>query len=502
MADISKINLGGVEYDIRDQKLKEDVEKKVDKTYVDDEAERVVSYAEEVADNAEKAAKKYADENKVAKVDGKQLSTEDFTTTLKQKLDGLTNYDDADVRSAITELQNNLDAIVNGDATSAIDSIQEILAFLSTITDTQTLAGIVADLKQYVDDKVASGGGGITEEKEVYIGEEAPTDDGAKLWIDTDDESGESGGGSSGESVTIEVDDTLSLESTNPVQNKVVTEALEGKSNKRFIYFGDSEEELNYNLETLSLLEGENAPDIYVAEGMMFQFSVNANEQPCFISVSMWSLYLQYLPGMSINDIYITIGSTGLAEMHTPDYTALGNPISVPSGEILNGMGSDWVNLVIENGEADWSPLPLKSIMNSNDSGSSWILPNTIKVVKESGVATGVDFYYYEAGGKGGIIRFGLDGKIQDFFVIPIAIDSTDDSTSSSVIAERKLAYSLGAEIDGCTTLKKVQSSGTHEGSGITMLCYDYTILDGTSLKVWRLWEDGYFELKSTTSLV
>ena len=196
MADISKINLGGVEYDIRDQKLKEDVEKKADKTYVDEETERVVGYAEEVADNAEKAAKKYADDNKVAKVDGKQLSTEDFTTTLKQKLEGLTNYDDADVRSAITKLQNDLDAIVNGDATSAIDSIQEILAFLSTIADTQTLAGIVADLKQYVDDKVASGGG-ISEETEVYIGEEAPTDDGAKLWVDTDDESGETGGGGS-----------------------------------------------------------------------------------------------------------------------------------------------------------------------------------------------------------------------------------------------------------------------------------------------------------------
>ena len=135
-------------------------------------------------DDAETAAKQYADDNKVAKVEGKQLSTEDFTTELKQKLDGLTNYDDADVRLAITALQNNLDAIVNGDATSAIDSIQEILAFLSTITDTQTLAGIVADLKQYVDDKVASGGGGITEETEVYIGEEEPTDDGAKLWID------------------------------------------------------------------------------------------------------------------------------------------------------------------------------------------------------------------------------------------------------------------------------------------------------------------------------
>lgn len=124
--------------------------------YTDVKAEEGKAYT----DNAENAAKKYADDNKVAKVEGKQLSTEDFTTVLKQKLDGLINYDDTYVRSAITELQNDLDAIVNGDATSAIDSIQEILAFLSTITDTQTLAGIVEDLKQYVDDKVASGGGG------------------------------------------------------------------------------------------------------------------------------------------------------------------------------------------------------------------------------------------------------------------------------------------------------------------------------------------------------
>ena len=333
----------------------------------------------------------------------------------------------------------------------------------SEMSDTSTNAVSNKVIKEYVDNAVANSGGG---------------------------------GGS------IAVDDALSLESTNPVQNKVLTEALEGKVNKRFIYFGDSEEELNYNLETLSLLGSADAAELYTAEGMVFQFSVDANEQPCFISVSMWGLYLNYVPGISINDIYITIGSTGLVEMHTPDYTALGNPISVPSGEILNGMGSDWVNLVIENGEADWSPLPLKSIMNSNDSGSSWILPNTIKVVKESGVATGVDFYYYEAGGKGGIIRFGLDGNIQDFFLVPIAINSTDDSTSSSVIAQRKLAYNLGAEIDGCTTLKKVVSSGYHEGSGTALNCYEYTILDGTSLKVWRLWQDGYLALKSTTSLI
>ena len=322
------------------------VQNKVIKKYVDDEVEDAKAYSEEMADNAETAAKQYADDNKVAKVEGKQLSTEDFTTAFKQKLEGLTNYDDADVRSAIEELQNSLDAIVNGDATSAIDSIQEILAFLSTITDTQTLAGIVSDLKQYVDDEVESvsplyvnigmafpnetatgtlqdleisfsdilsaaegkrdiwivvsdgtayqclvtylsensggiairaykhevnganfstiaiafvdgsvpvwhsnhiefqeklvsgeniatvngqslleggniviegGSGGITEEKEVYIGSEEPTDENVKLWIDTDDESGGDTSGGSIEGV---------LEATIIEDEEVVAAAL------------------------------------------------------------------------------------------------------------------------------------------------------------------------------------------------------------------------------------------------------------------------------------
>lgn len=312
------------------------------KKYVDDEMVRMEGYAEDVANDAEALAKKYADDNKVAKVDGKQLSTEDFTTTLKQKLEGLTNYDDTEVKSAIEALESNLDAILNGNASGAIENINEILAFLSTIADTDTLAGIVANLQGLIaantteiealeesvdaelakrpepliievgidfpsetatgtiadfavsyetvkaamesgsniemveangnrhsctffcdngengivvratthttneshirmlvfargssvvvwrsnyhilQEQLVSGvniktvngesllgsgditieGGGISEETEVYIGEEEPTDEGAKLWVDTDDESGETGGGgsSSGES--------------------------------------------------------------------------------------------------------------------------------------------------------------------------------------------------------------------------------------------------------------------------------------------------------------
>ena len=42
---------------------------------------------------------------KVDKVDGKQLSTEDYTTPQKQKLAGLSNYDDSALRKYIESLE-------------------------------------------------------------------------------------------------------------------------------------------------------------------------------------------------------------------------------------------------------------------------------------------------------------------------------------------------------------------------------------------------------------
>ena len=43
--------------------------------------------------------------NKVDKVDGKQLSTEDYTTAEKEKLASLNNYDDSTITASITALQ-------------------------------------------------------------------------------------------------------------------------------------------------------------------------------------------------------------------------------------------------------------------------------------------------------------------------------------------------------------------------------------------------------------
>lgn len=89
---------------------------------------------------------------KVDKVEGKQLSTEDFTTTLKEKLEGLKAFDPTEINNAIKELQDFVNALVNGDATEAIESLNEVLAFLQGIDDTASLEGIVSAILQQIAD--------------------------------------------------------------------------------------------------------------------------------------------------------------------------------------------------------------------------------------------------------------------------------------------------------------------------------------------------------------
>jgi hypothetical protein len=84
--------------------------------------------------------------SKVDKVSGKQLSTEDFTTILKNKLLGLTNYDDTAINNAVKSLETRLNTLVNGDVTTAIDSYNDIIAFLENISDYETLDGIIAGI--------------------------------------------------------------------------------------------------------------------------------------------------------------------------------------------------------------------------------------------------------------------------------------------------------------------------------------------------------------------
>lgn len=88
--------------------------------------------------------------SKVDIVEGKQLSTEDFTTAFKTKLEGLSNYDDTEISEAVEGLQTQLNTLVSGDASTAIESFNEIIAFLNGVEDTESLDSIIASIEQQI----------------------------------------------------------------------------------------------------------------------------------------------------------------------------------------------------------------------------------------------------------------------------------------------------------------------------------------------------------------
>lgn len=94
--------------------------------------------------------------DKVDKVSGKQLSTEDFTSALKIKLEGLSNYDDTAINSAVSTLRSDFDKLVSGDSTTAIKTFNEIIAFLDGIADSESLDSIISSIEQQIAGKQAT----------------------------------------------------------------------------------------------------------------------------------------------------------------------------------------------------------------------------------------------------------------------------------------------------------------------------------------------------------
>ena len=88
--------------------------------------------------------------NKVDKVEGMGLSTEDFTTALKNKLQSLNNFDSSELESSIEGLQTQINTLVSGNATEAIETFNEIIAFLDGVKDTENLNGIIAAIEQQI----------------------------------------------------------------------------------------------------------------------------------------------------------------------------------------------------------------------------------------------------------------------------------------------------------------------------------------------------------------
>ena len=86
-SDIEELKQGNIDVDLSSYAKKSDLEVKADKSYVDSAIESV-----DVSSQLTNYATKTELGNKVDKIDGKGLSTNDYTTAEKNKLSGLTNY--------------------------------------------------------------------------------------------------------------------------------------------------------------------------------------------------------------------------------------------------------------------------------------------------------------------------------------------------------------------------------------------------------------------------
>ena len=146
-------------------------------------------------------------DDKVDKIEGKQLSTEDFTTVLKEKLRGLTPYDDTNVVQSINNLRSQLDSIINGNSTTAIETFNEVIAFLKNIEDTSNLEGIIGAIQLEISNKqdpLVSGENIKTINNESIVG---PGNIEIKWIVDTE----------------------LNGDSKNPVENRAIKQYIDDK---------------------------------------------------------------------------------------------------------------------------------------------------------------------------------------------------------------------------------------------------------------------------------
>lgn len=163
---------------------------------------------------------------KVNAVSGKGLSTNDYTTSDKNKLAGIAAGAEVNVQSDWNAasgdayiLNKPVFATINGhpidkggditiaglDDPTANDSLQDIIKFLEGTIEQQTLAGIIENLQNQIN----------TKQFTLVNGESIKTVNGQNLL-----------GGGNIDTIGI-IDDTLKDNSTNPVQNKVIKEYVD-----------------------------------------------------------------------------------------------------------------------------------------------------------------------------------------------------------------------------------------------------------------------------------
>jgi hypothetical protein len=92
-------------------------------------------------------------DEKVDKVEGKELTDVNFTHSMSAKLTSLSNYDDTDVRAKIEHVHTVLNSITTGQSSEVIDSWNDVVAFLQGLGESENLDDIITSLTNLIGTK-------------------------------------------------------------------------------------------------------------------------------------------------------------------------------------------------------------------------------------------------------------------------------------------------------------------------------------------------------------
>lgn len=357
---------------------------------------------------------------KVDKVPGKQLSTEDFTTDLKARLLALTNYDDTAINNAVKSLESRFNTLVNGDPTSAIDSYNNIIAFLDNISDSETLEGIIASIEQQIaavrqsipDTSSFATKDELNSKQNILVsGTNIKTIEGQSLL------------GSGNISIPVPtVDAALSSTSNNAVQNKAVANALNKKADTSALASKQDTLVSGTNIKTVNgesiLGNGNISIPVPIVDSTLSDTSTNAVQNKAVKAYVDSNIYEQRIIYSAANGTLTTSQRTYNAET----YTKLINREKIA---------------VYYSGLNNTPLLPLSV-------GSMNMMTNVITLAHYSGVAPDIATTAFE---------LHSDGNVESTSMLYTApsIDDALSSTSTNSVQNKVITAALNNKIDKVT---------------------------------------------------
>ena len=150
--------------------------------------------------------------NYVAKDGNKVLSSNDFTDALKTKLEGLENFDPTNINSAISAIEGTLGDITGDgkEVTAALDTWAEIKAFISDYQNTDSVASLLSTLESNIHSWVE--GKNYTTVTELGLDDYAKTADVASTYETKEDAKNHINGAGVTNVVAITASDFANLE--------------------------------------------------------------------------------------------------------------------------------------------------------------------------------------------------------------------------------------------------------------------------------------------------